>query len=268
MLAKPSVTSLAAVNAAEGLPPLLTVNKVGRIFGSVEGGVTALDSIDMTIGKGEFVAIVGPSGCGKSTLLRLLAALDTPTSGSIEWANGQAGQSSVAFQEHRLLPWSSVLDNIMLPATMRRRPNEADRNRALELAELVGLDAFVRSRPAELSGGMRQRASVARALFPEPDLLLLDEPFGALDALTREKITGDTEEIWIKQRFTALLITHSIAEAVHLADRVFVMSPRPGRVTHVVEIDLERPRAPLVGSDRYNALVNDIRAKLQDPDHG
>lgn len=267
MPAEPLANSPVTPVVAGERPPLLAIDGVRRVFGSGPSGVTALDGIDMTVGKGEFVAIVGPSGCGKSTLLRLLAGLDKPTAGTITWADGQAGQSSVAFQEHRLLPWSSVLNNIMLPATMRRKASAADRDRALQLARLVGLEAFIKSKPAELSGGMRQRASVARALFPEPDLLLLDEPFGALDALTREKITGDTEEIWLNQRFTALLITHSIAEAVHLADRVFVMSPRPGRVTHIVDIDLPRPRTALVGSDRYNALVNEIRAKLQDPDH-
>lgn len=244
--------------------PIVTIDKVNKIFGSGPDAVHALHDIDMAIGKGEFVAIVGPSGCGKSTLLRLLSNLDRPTSGAITWEGGTAGRSSVAFQEHRLLPWNSVLDNIMLPVTMQGGAKATDRARARDLAELVGLGSFTKSRPAALSGGMRQRASVARALFAEPDLLLLDEPFGALDALTREKITADTEEIWLKQNFTALLITHSIAEAVHLADRVFVMSPRPGRITHVVPIDLPRPRASLVGSDRYNSLINEIRTKLKE----
>jgi NitT/TauT family transport system ATP-binding protein len=237
------------------------------VFGTGPDAVHALSDIDLQIGRGEFVAVVGPSGCGKSTLLRLLSDLDRPTSGRIEWEHGTAGRTSVAFQEHRLLPWSSVLDNIQLPATMQRAGTATDRERALDLAQLVGLSEFTGVRPAALSGGMKQRASVARALFAEPDLLLLDEPFGALDALTREKITGDTEEIWLKQNFTALLITHSIAEAVHLADRVFVMSARPGRILRTVPIDLPRPRARHVGTDHYNALVNEIRTLLMEGDH-
>jgi len=243
--------------------PIVRVSGVGKTFGEGPGSVQALDSIDMEIGRGEFVAIVGPSGCGKSTLLRLLCDLDRPTLGEIVWDGGRSGRTAVAFQEHRLLPWCSVEENILLPATMQRAASTADRTRARELAALVGLDGFLNVQPAALSGGMKQRTSVARALFPEPDLLLLDEPFGALDALTREKITGDTEEIWLKQSFTALLITHSIAEAVHLADRVVVMSRRPGRITDVIPIDLPRPRAPHIGSDRFNQLVNEIRGKLQ-----
>lgn len=243
---------------------LVDISGLNKVFGTGPDAVHALADIDLQIARGEFVAVVGPSGCGKSTLLRLLSDLDAPTSGRITWAGGTAGRTSVAFQEHRLLPWSSVLDNIQLPATMQRKATAADRKRAEDLALLVGLQDFTRVQPAALSGGMRQRASVARALFAEPDLLLLDEPFGALDALTREKITGDTEEIWLKQNFTALLITHSIAEAVHLADRVFVMSARPGRIIRTVPIDLPRPRNQAVGSDRYNALVNEIRALLME----
>lgn len=241
----------------------MRITGVSKIFGMGPEAVHALDGIHLDILRSEFVAIVGPSGCGKSTLLRLLCDLDRPSAGGIVWEGGRSGRTSVAFQEHRLLPWSSVQENIMLPATMQRAPTQADKTRAQDLAALVGLDGFLNVRPAALSGGMKQRASVARALFAEPDLLLLDEPFGSLDALTREKITGDTEEIWLKQKFTALLITHSIAEAVHLADRVVVMSRRPGRITDIIPIDLPRPRARHIGSDRFNQLVNVIRGKLQ-----
>ena len=258
----PAAVAVAGATTGGGAS-IVRVAAVSKTFGEGAGAVHALDKIDLEIRTGEFVAIVGPSGCGKSTLLRLLCDLDLPTSGTITWAGGTKGRTSVAFQEHRLLPWNSVQENIMLPATMQRAAKEADRARARDLATLVGLDGFLDARPAALSGGMKQRTSVARALFAEPDLLLLDEPFGALDALTREKITGDTEEIWLKQSFTALLITHSIAEAVHLADRVVVMSPRPGRITDIIAIDLPRPRAPHIGSDRFNQLVNIIRSKLQ-----
>jgi len=265
MAAKPALATPGPL-AGQGNPPIVTIAGVSKTFGSGPGAVQALDGIDLDVATGEFVAIVGPSGCGKSTLLRLLCGLDKPTAGQISWQGGTAGRTSVAFQEHRLLPWYSVMQNILLPATMQRPATAKDRDLAQHLARLVGLEAFVDARPAALSGGMKQRTSVARALFAEPDLLLLDEPFGALDALTREKITGDTEAIWLKQNFTSLLITHSIAEAVHLADRVVVMSARPGRVTDIFDIDLPRPRSKHLGSPRFHELVTAIRSKLQSGD--
>ncbi len=252
-------TAAPGPDAGRGAAPIVTIAGVGKTFGEGAKAVEALRGIDLSITPGEFVAIVGPSGCGKSTLLRLLCGLDEPSAGRIEWRDGEAGRTSVAFQEHRLLPWYSVIQNILLPATMQRPARAADRERGQHLARLVGLEGFLDARPAALSGGMKQRTSVARALFAEPDLLLLDEPFGALDALTREKITGDTEEIWLTQRFTALLITHSIAEAVHLADRVVVMSARPGQITDIVDIDLPRPRAEHISSPRFHELVTRIR---------
>ncbi|MEQ9812612.1 MAG: ABC transporter ATP-binding protein [Azospirillaceae bacterium] len=252
--------------AAERADPLVHIEGVGRIFRSKKAEVHALDDITLAIRRGEFVAVVGPSGCGKSTLLRLLCGLDQPTSGSIRWEHDRPGHCAVAFQEHRLLAWRSVLENIILPKAMRAAPAAADYERGRGLAKLVGLKGFEDTRPSALSGGMKQRTAVARALFAEPDLLLLDEPFGALDAITREKITADTETIWLNGQFTALLITHSIAEAVHLADRVVVMSPRPGRITGIVPVDLPRPRGRLIGEPPFVELVNRIRGMLQEDD--
>ncbi|MDX3904678.1 MAG: ABC transporter ATP-binding protein [Pigmentiphaga sp.] len=244
--------------------PVVRLDGISKRFETKSGTVHALEGIRQSIGAGEFVAIVGPSGCGKSTLLRILCGLEQPTQGRVDWGRGgEAPRMGVAFQDHRLLPWLSVEQNIMLPRLMLGRAAAADIERARSLCSLVGLTGFEQRRPAELSGGMKQRASVARALFTDPELLLLDEPFGALDALTREQITADTERIWTAQRFAALLITHSISEAVHLADRVIVMSARPGRVVAEFPVDLPRPRTDVLGSPEFAKLCSDIRKKLE-----
>jgi len=258
----PPAGNVHALNASRG--PVVRVDGVSKRFDTKSGTVQALEGIRQSIDTGEFVAIVGPSGCGKSTLLRILCGLEEPTEGRIDWGReGQAPRMGVAFQDHRLLPWLSVEQNIMLPRLMQGRASAADVDRALALCKLVGLTGFEKRRPAGLSGGMKQRASVARALFTDPELLLLDEPFGALDALTREQITADTERIWTEQGFAALLITHSISEAVHLADRVIVMSARPGRVVAEFKIDLPRPRTEALGSPEFGKLCSDIRKKLE-----
>ncbi|OVZ59737.1 hypothetical protein CDO44_11465 [Pigmentiphaga sp. NML080357] len=247
-----------------GRAQVARLDGVSKRFETKSGTVQALDGIRLSIGAGEFVAIVGPSGCGKSTLLRILCGLEQPTEGKVDWGGeGPAPRMGVAFQEHRLLPWLSIEQNIMLPRLMQGRATAADVDRAHSLCKLVGLTGFEKRRPAELSGGMKQRASVARALFTDPGLLLLDEPFGALDALTREQITADTERIWTEQGFAALLITHSISEAVHLADRVIVMSARPGRIVAEFRIDLPRPRTEVLGSPEFGRLCGDIRKKLE-----
>ena len=213
------------------------------------GGTTthALDRIDLTVREGEFLAIVGPSGCGKSTLLRIIAGLLRHTGGQ-RAARREGSRPArrpnlgIVFQSPVLLEWRNVLDNVLLQLELRDLDPKAYLTRAHELLAKVGLGEFHDRRPRELSGGMRQRAAIVRALIHDPPLLLMDEPFGALDALTREQMRIDLEELWMQTGKTVLFITHSIDEAVLLADRVIVMSPRPGRIEQVYEIALPRPR--------------------------
>lgn len=249
-----------------GCQKVVTFDNVTKHFIAKTGTTIALERINQHIYAGEFVAVIGPSGCGKSTLLRLLCGLEEPTEGkvSLSFADAEANSAiGVAFQEHRLLPWLTIQKNILLPRLMQGGVNAEDEQRALFLCEMVGLKGFEEKRPSELSGGMRQRASFARALFSKPSLLLLDEPFGALDALTREKIIADAEAIWLDQKFGAFLITHSISEAVHLADRVLVMSARPGRIVAEVPITLERPRADFLSDPEFTRLCDELRHHLE-----
>lgn len=241
---------------------LVTIDAVSKRFDGAVGSVQALQNISLAIGQGEFVSVVGPSGCGKSTLLRIVCGLETPSGGFIHW-NQDDVRMGVAFQEHRLLPWLNIERNIALSNLMRGRIHEDSLVRSRQLCQLVGLSGFEKRAPMELSGGMKQRASVARALFTDPQLLLLDEPFGALDALTREQITNDTERIWRERGFAALLITHSIAEAVHLGDRIVVMSARPGRIAAILQNDLPRPRSTAVGTAEFAAVCEQVRARLE-----
>jgi NitT/TauT family transport system ATP-binding protein len=206
----------------------------------------ALERVDLTIREGEFLAIVGPSGCGKSTLLRLVAGLHLPTTGEVR-VDGRIVDRpqtnlGVVFQSPVLLEWRTALDNVLVQVELRGLDPAAYRDRALRLLEQVGLKDFAARYPHELSGGMRQRVAIARALLHDAPLLLMDEPFGALDALTREQMRLDLEALWLATRKTVLFITHSIDEAVLLADRVVVMSPRPGRIERVMDIGLPRPR--------------------------
>ncbi len=206
----------------------------------------ALEAIDLSVAQGEFVAIVGPSGCGKSTLLRLIAGLLRPSGGEVV-TNGHSVERPVTdigivFQNPVLLDWRNVLDNVLVQVELRGQRAAAYRERAVTLLQAVGLGDFLASYPRELSGGMRQRASIVRALIHDPPLLMMDEPFGALDALTREQMRIDLEALWLRTGKTVLFVTHSIDEAVLLADRVVVMSPRPGRIEQTIDIDLPRPR--------------------------
>ncbi len=226
--------------------PYIEVKGVSQVFR--RGGATthALDRIDLTVAQGEFVAIVGPSGCGKSTLLRIIAGLLRHTGGTVsldghEVAGAQTGLG-IVFQSPVLLEWRNVLDNVLLQLELRGIDPKAYMSRAHELLAKVGLAEFHDRRPRELSGGMRQRTAIVRALIHDPALLLMDEPFGALDALTREQMRIDLEDLWMQTGKTVLFITHSIDEAVLLADRVIVMSPRPGRIEQVYDIALARPR--------------------------
>ncbi|WP_454731960.1 MULTISPECIES: ABC transporter ATP-binding protein [Cupriavidus] len=244
--------------------PALEFSGVGVTYPTRRGHTEALADIDLTIAHGEFVALLGPSGCGKSTLLRLATGLLAPTRGTIGLAGhpvkGPSRGTGVVFQKPHLLPWKSVRDNVLLPASTLGLDPRASRARANELLERVGLTAFADGFPFELSGGMQQRVGIARMLLPDPALLLMDEPFAALDALSRETLTFELQKIWSVQRKSVLFITHSIPEAVFLADRVLVMSPRPGRIVESLAIDLPRPRTlDTFDTPEFVALTQHLR---------
>jgi ABC-type nitrate/sulfonate/bicarbonate transport system ATPase subunit len=245
----------------------VAIRDVGVRFGAPGVGVEALAGCDLEIAAGSFTVIIGPNGCGKSTLLRLIAGLLAPTSGTVT-VDGAAprpgdGRAGLAFQQPRLIPWRSTLDNVALPLELAGVPPAERRARASEALDRVGLRGAAALRPRELSGGMAQRAALARALIGDPPVLLLDEPFSALDALTRETFDEELQHLWLERPRTVILITHSVSEAVALADRVVVMAPRPGRVARSVEIDLPRPRATeLMGDRRAAELGAEVRATL------
>ncbi|MDP5308193.1 ABC transporter ATP-binding protein [Paracoccus sp. 2205BS29-5] len=231
------------------------------------GGVQALRPIDVTFAEGQTTALVGPSGCGKSTLLRLVAGLEQPSAGEVRIAGlppaGQARQGAlaVAFQDPSLLPWLSVRGNVALARKLARQP--ADPVLVEDLIGLVGLDGFADTRPAALSGGMRQRAAIARALATRPRILLLDEPFGAVDELTRQQLARDLPPLWQPRGTTTLLVTHSVPEAVMLSDRVLVLSPRPARIMADIAVPLQRPRgAALPESAAFRAIAAQVTAAL------
>ena len=254
-------------------PDMLSVRKfvevsdVTRIFPTPEGEVRALDGISFDVRGGEFLSIVGPSGCGKSTLVMLIAGLMRPTSGVIA-VDGRAVSRpqtalGIVFQNAVLLAWRSALDNVLLQVEMRGLAARQYRDRAMELLRSVGLDGFERRLPHELSGGMRQRVAICRALIHDPPLLLMDEPFGALDALTRDQMTLDIQGICTRGGKTVLFITHSITEAVFLSDRVLVMTPRPGRIDTTIDVDLPRPRRLAVReSPAFAAYAREIRDRF------
>jgi NitT/TauT family transport system ATP-binding protein len=226
---------------------MIRLNGVSRTFTGRSGSVEALRGIDLDIAEGEFVAVLGRSGCGKSTLLRLMAGLLLSTEGEITVAGERVTKArpdiAMLFQRPALLPWRSVLDNVLLPTEIFGWARARHRQRALELLEMVGLGGFEKRLPHELSGGMQQRVSLCRSLIGEPRVMLMDEPFSALDALTREELSGELQRIHMENSATIVFVTHSIDEAVLLADRVVVLSPRPGRIRQVVGIDIPRPRS-------------------------
>jgi NitT/TauT family transport system ATP-binding protein len=229
--------------------PVVSVEALSKSFGARK----AIEDLSFEVGENEFVSVVGPSGCGKSTTLRLIAGLERPSSGAVRvrgrGVEGPIRDAAMVFQSPVLLPWRRTLGNVLFPAEMSGRRGRDYRSRALELVKLAGLEGFERSYPHELSGGMQQRVSICRALLLDPALLLMDEPFGALDVLTRERMGFELQRIWASTKSTVLFVTHSIAEAVLLSDRILVLSPRPGRARAVLEVALPRPRSVEVLSE-------------------
>jgi len=243
---------------------LIAVRRLTKRYG---GDVTALQAIDMSVAEGELVAIVGPSGCGKSTLLRILAGLMPPSEGEAALGgtriDGPRRDIGVVFQTPVLFPWRTVLDNVLLPVDVQGLGREKMRLAAMELLKLVGLDGFERHLPNQLSGGMQQRAALVRALIHDPSVLLMDEPFGALDAMTREAMNVELQRIWMERRKTIVFVTHSVGEAVFLADRVVVMSPRPGRIVDTLAVDFPRPRPlSIMNTEAFGVHVARIRHDL------
>ena len=260
---KPSAQAMERETVAS--TPLIEVENLSLSYHTENATVNALTSVSLEVQENEFVSILGPSGCGKSTLLKTIGDLITPTSGRISIAGGEPRlarercQIGFLFQDGVLLPWKSTVENVTFLSGLAGRGR--DRHKAQQLIELVGLQGFERSMPHELSGGMQQRVSIARALMLDPILLLMDEPFGALDEITREKMNLELLRIWSEYRKTVLFVTHSISEAVFLSDRVAVMTARPGRIQKIVEIDLPRPRTPEM---RFSPRTADLVRELHD----
>lgn len=248
--------------------PLIQFNQVAKTYASADGRlVRAVDSVTETIAPGEFIAILGPSGCGKSTLMMMLAGLLSPSEGEILFKDTRVSEPQedfgIVFQDAVLLPWRTVLDNVRLPGEVRRLPATELDTRARQMIDLVGLSGFESKYPQELSGGMQQRVAIARALSLSPSLLVMDEPFGALDAMTRETMNLELQRISVELNATVVFVTHSISEAAFLADRVFVMSGRPSTVREVVTIDLPRPRdIGVMNTDMFGTYVSHLRALL------
>ena len=222
--------------------PILTVRNLNAVFPDSNGGLRALDQVSFEVCPQEFVCVLGPSGSGKSTLLRILAGLLPPTSGEVVFSDGQQPGIGMVFQQANLMPWRTVIENLTLPLELAGIDSDTAHQKAREMMELVGLDGFDAYWPRDLSGGMAQRVAIARALIHDPDLLLLDEPFGSLDALTRERMWTELSRIWQVRQKTVVMVTHSISEALFLADRVLVLTQRPGKVKLDLEVDLPRPR--------------------------
>jgi NitT/TauT family transport system ATP-binding protein len=247
---------------------VIRLDHVGKTYRTRRGDlVHALEDIDLEVGNAEFVTLVGASGCGKSTLLKLVAGLTPPTRGSIRIRDAIVREPfpdvGFVFQQPVLLPWRSVLDNVLFSVEMLGLDPRQYRKPAEDLLELTGLAGFEAKYPRELSGGMQQRVAICRALLPDPSLLLMDEPFGALDAMTREEMSLELLRIWDERRTTILFVTHSIPEAILLADRVVIMTPRPGRIARVLDVDLPRPRTmDLEFDSRFKAASDTVRGLI------
>ena len=239
--------------------PILTVRDLSAVFPDNNGGLQALDRVSFEMCPREFVAVLGPSGSGKSTLLRILAGILQPTGGGFDFADHRQPRIGMVFQQANLMPWRTVLQNIMLPLELDGDAQAM--SRAREMIELVGLDGFEDNWPRELSGGMAQRVAIARALIHDPDLLLLDEPFGSLDALTRERMWTELSRIWQARQKTVLMVTHSISESLFLADRVLVLTARPGKVKLDLRVELPRPRRDEI---RFTPQFGEFARRLKD----
>lgn len=254
-------------SASPQIAPVLVVRDLSAVFRNGNGGLQALDRLSFSVRLQEFVCVLGPSGSGKSTLLRILSGLIPPTEGEViyrgEPLQGTHRSVGFVFQKANLMPWRSVLHNILLPLELVGMPRLEAQERAQELVELVGLQGFEDSLPRDLSGGMAQRVAIARALAHDPELLLLDEPFGGLDALTRERMGAELLRIWQRRRKTVVMVTHSISEALFLADRVLVLSPRPGKLRLDLPVPLARPRAEGVHyTQAFGELAQQVRAAI------
>jgi NitT/TauT family transport system ATP-binding protein len=247
---------------------ILEAVHLSKHYTTRQGPLPAVEDVSFEVAPGEFLGIVGPSGCGKTTLLRLLSGLALPDQGQVclhgQPLHGPCREIGFVFQKANLMPWRTVFDNILLPLQVQHTPSAEAEQRAARALELVGLAEFAGNYPRELSGGMEQRVAIARALVHEPEILLLDEPFGALDALTRERLNQELLRVWEISRKTVVMVTHDIREAVYLADRVLVLSQRPGRVAAMVPITLPRPRAiSLFYSEAFGALAYEVRQAIR-----
>lgn len=262
MIANPSA-------AAAERPPIVTLAGVGKTF---DNGTEALAGVDLSVGRGEFLSLLGPSGCGKSTILRLVAGLDEPTTGVIDWHDGVAGRAAqrarnvgFVFQEPTLMPWAKVFENVWLPLRLKGVSRADAGPRIMAALESVGLADFATSYPRELSGGMKMRVSIARALATEPSVLLMDEPFAALDEITRFRLNDDLLHLWAEKAWTIVFVTHSVFESVYLSTRIAVMTGRPGHVATEVVVDEPSPRtAAFRTSAHYGEIASATSAALHE----
>ncbi|RIK31140.1 MAG: ABC transporter [Anaerolineae bacterium] len=239
---------------------ILTIRNISAVFPNENGGLRALDDVSFNVRPREFVCVLGPSGSGKTTLLRILAGLIPPTSGSFTFGRGGQPSIGMVFQGANLMPWRTVVENIKLPLEVKGMDETSARKKAIDMIELVGLQGFEDTLPRDLSGGMAQRVAIARALIHDPDLLLLDEPFASLDAMTRERMWTELSRIWQARQKTVVMVTHSINESLFLADRVLVLTQRPGKIKMDVAVDLPRPRKDDI---RYTSNFGKLARKLR-----
>lgn len=248
--------------------PLVVLDQVGKTYSN---GTVAVREVDLTIGEHEFLSLLGPSGCGKSTVLRMIAGLGDITTGSIDWPASPVDGSGrpdrevgFVFQEPTLMPWATVFDNVYLPLKLRGRPKAAVRDQVMDALEMVHLETFATAYPRELSGGMKMRVSIARALVTEPKVLLMDEPFAALDEITRFKLNNDLLALWEERSFTVIFVTHSVYESVYLSNRIVVMAARPGRVIADIAVDAVYPRTEAFRtSSVYNEHCRQVSGELR-----
>ncbi len=267
-------TPLPPAPAASNVTNAVEARQVNVIYPAADAPVHALQDVDLTVKQGEFVSLIGPSGCGKTTLLRVIADLEPISSGTV-LVNGVTPHDAriaraygYVFQAPALFPWRTVLGNVMLPLQIQGRDKATAQRIAIEQLERVGLKGFEKKYPWQLSGGMQQRASIARALAFEPRILMMDEPFGALDEITRDRLNEQLQQLWQRERRTVVFVTHSIAEAVYLSTRIVVMSPRPGRIVKVIESTLPNERhLGLRDTPEFMALAHEVRESLADGHH-